>query len=210
MAGNTTKTIVDYVWLYYEKGFSIIPLGSMGNLKAPSLNEWRQYQEKRATKEEIQKWIDDGLFVGIGIIGGTISNNLAVIDFDDDNIPKEIGLKLDKIQENGNWVVKTGKGYHIYCRDSKSVKTRKVALCSMDLKAEGGYVVAPPSMHESGNKYFFINKELGEIPIQKVDELFDDIITKIKKKIPADRAAAHGDFFRRFLLTLYCKVTIAD
>jgi len=178
----TLKTIEDYVWFYYDNGFSIIPLGANGNLKAPSIAEWKQYQEKRASKRTIQQWIKDGSFVGIGIVAGKVSDNLAILDFDDENIPNEIGLKLDKMVDNGNWVVKTGKGYHIYCRGTSPVKTRKAAIVSMDLKAEGGYVAAPPSPHESGNNYEFLNTEFSNIPIQKADEIFDDIVKKIKEK----------------------------
>ena len=176
------KTVEDYVWFYYKHGFSIIPLGANGNLKAPSIPKWEQYQTKRASRKEIQNWLDSGLFVGIGIICGNVSGNLAVLDFDDAGIPDEIGIDLDKVMQNGNWVVKTGKGYHIYCRDLNTVKTRKAAIVSMDLKADKGYIVSPPSKHENGNTYTFLNKKFGEIPIQEVNNLFSYIVQKIKDK----------------------------
>ena len=176
------KTIEEHVWFYYKQGFSIIPLGKneTNNLKRPSLSDWKQYQNRKATKDEIKQWLKSGLFQSIGIIGGKVSDNLAIIDFDDNTIPEHIGLKLDKIISQGHPVVKTGKGYHIYCKDRGLVSTRKVAPCSMDLKAEGGYVVAPPSMHESGNQYIFLNKEFKDIPVINVKKMFDDIINKVK------------------------------
>ena len=175
------KTIKEAVWKYYNAGFSIIPLGAEGNLKAPSIKEWKKYQKIRPTKEEITTWLKEGLFVGIGIIGGEVSKNLAVIDFDDENLIEEAGLDLKAIVKRGNWVVKTGKGYHIYCRGTEPVKTRKAAIVSMDLKADKGYVAAPPSPHESGKQYKFLNKEFGDIPPMDVMGWFDEIVKTVKQ-----------------------------
>ncbi len=181
------KTIEEHVWFYYDLGFSIIPLGKneTNDLKRPSLFDWKKYQDKRADRIRIKNWLKEGLFKSIGVLGGKVSGNLAIIDFDDDKIPEQIGLKLDKIVAAGHLVVKTGKGYHIYCKDKDKVKTRKVAPASMDLKAEGGYVVAPPSMHENGSQYTFINdsfESFKSIPITNVKKMFDDIVEKVKLK----------------------------
>jgi len=183
MAMANLKTISEYVWFYYKQGLSIIPLGvnSENNLKAPSSIEWKQFYSRKPTEKEIKSWLKKGLFKGIGIIGGEVSGNLAIIDFDDSNIPNEIGLDLGKIMAKGNWVAKTGKGWHIYCRGTEPVRTRKAAAVSMDLKASKGYVAAPPSPHELGVNYKFLNEKLGEIPKQEVMGMFDDIVAKIKK-----------------------------
>ena len=63
--------------------------------------------------------------------------------------------ELKDIIEN-TWLAKTGKGYHIYLRvdSDKPVKIGKMA--KVDIKGEGGYVVAPPSLHPSGKRYEFI------------------------------------------------------
>ena len=175
------KTIKEAVWKYYNAGFSIIPLGVEGNLKAPSIKEWKKYQKIRPTKEEIDTWLKEGLFVGIGIIGGKVSHNLAVIDFDDESLIEEAGLDLKAIIKRGNWVVKTGKGYHIYCRGTEPVKTRKAAIVSMDLKADKGYVAAPPSPHESGVQYEFLNDKFNTIPPMDVMSWFNEIVETVKQ-----------------------------
>ena len=55
------KTIEEHVWFYYKQGFSIIPLGKneTNNLKRPSLSDWKQYQNRKATKDKTmaKKWI---------------------------------------------------------------------------------------------------------------------------------------------------------
>jgi len=111
-------SIVKAVWFFYEKKISIIPLGvnKDNDLKRPSIPKWTSFQNIRADKNQLQQWLDNGLFKNIGVICGKVSGNLVIIDVDDETIPDTIGLKLDKIAETGAWVVKTGKGYHIYCR----------------------------------------------------------------------------------------------
>jgi len=176
--------IVKHVWQYYEAGFCIIPLGKneKNNLKAPSIKEWKQFEETRPTKKQVQAWIDEGLFVGIGIIGGAVSDNLAVIDFDDENIPNLIGLNLANLATK-HFIVKTGKGYHIYCFDTKPVKTRKAAIVSMDFKADKGYVAAPPSPHESGTAYVSMSNFDTLINKTRIDAMawFDEIVETVKK-----------------------------
>jgi hypothetical protein len=74
------NTIEQWVWFYYDTcGFSIIPLRQKD--KRPALKTWDKYQDKRATREEIQQWLNEGLFQNIAIICGHVSNDLVVIDF---------------------------------------------------------------------------------------------------------------------------------
>ena len=94
-----------WINFYYNQGFSIIPLGknkgfwnnNKDELKRPSIKSWDKYKNTRATKEKIQEWIDNGLFKNIGIIGGHVSNDLVIIDIDDESIPDLLELKFDKI-----------------------------------------------------------------------------------------------------------------
>jgi len=181
-----------WVWWYYENGFSIIPLGKNkgfwnnkeDELKRPSLKSWDKYKNTRATKEEIQEWIKQGLFTGIAIICGKVSGNLVIIDVDDETIPETIGLKLDKIAESGAWVVKTGKGYHIYCRHhSNPGGIRRPIKHKIEYRANNGYCVVPPSMHPNGKQYKFMNVEkpsnLPTLVEKDVKSIFDDIKKKI-------------------------------
>jgi len=191
------QTIPEYqIWWYYDKGFSIIPLGKnkdlkwnkthKDELKKPSLNSWDKYKDTRATKEEIQTWIDQGLFKNIGVIGGHVSNDLVIIDIDDETIPETIGINFDSIIASGSWVVKTGKGYHIYCKhNSNPGGIQKPLKYKIEYRANRGYVVAPPSTHPDGNKYSFMNvnnfDELPELVIKDVKLIFKDFKNKIGK-----------------------------
>ncbi len=67
-----------------EAGFCVIPIRVDGS-KAPDL-AWKDYQERRSTSEEIERWFGNGTAHGIGIIHGKISGNSEMLDFD------EVGL----------------------------------------------------------------------------------------------------------------------
>jgi len=177
--------IEDYIWSYYNEGFSIIPLKEKD--KKPNIPTWKTYENTQPTEGEIKTWIDNGLFKNIGIICGAISNNLVVIDIDDDKIISEIGLKINKIMDQGQWVVKTGRGWHIYCRNETNPGgTQKDSDVHIEYRANGGYVVAPPSIHPSGVEYHFFNREhpnqLFSLQYTDAKALYNDLVQKVKKK----------------------------
>jgi putative DNA primase/helicase len=66
------------------------------------------------------------------------------------------------------WEIKTGKGRHLYFRYPETVeRVKSVArkTLGLDVRADGGYVIAPPSTHESGRRYAFTcAAELADCP----------------------------------------------
>ncbi len=187
MTGCKTTIPDNIIWLYHEQGFSILPLGknNKNDLKAPSIESWKEYHQRQPTKDEIQQWIHQGLFKNIGIICGHVSNNLVVIDIDDETIPKTIGINLNKINETGSWVVKTGKGYHIYCRHhSNPGGIKKPLKYKIEYRANRGYVVAPPSIHPNGKQYTFFHTNIDKLPLleeKDVKSIFQALKDKIGK-----------------------------
>ncbi|WP_257306280.1 VapE domain-containing protein [Geothrix campi] len=128
-------------------GFSVIPLRARD--KRPALNSWKPYQERRATMEEVHSWFDGGVDLNIGIVTGAVSNLVAVD-----------GDSLDAV----NWLhgthpspmrTRTGKGKHFFFRHPGVVIKNNVKLGGMalDVRGDGGYVVAPGSIHPNGAMY---------------------------------------------------------
>lgn len=62
-------------------------------------------------------------------------------------------------------IVSTGKGFHIYLTWTVPVKSKR--YLKLDIKGEGGYVVAPPSIHENGKQYQFLR------PLESLPPLMD-------------------------------------
>jgi archaellum biogenesis ATPase FlaH len=163
---NTTRTILDFAKEYAARGFSIIPLKKRS--KEPAII-WKTYQNRRFDEHSIQYWFGNHSDYNIGIVTGKISG-IVVVDLD-----SEEAVKFSK--ENNFPItptVRTGKGYHMYFaypkdRDVGNFQKRD-DLPGIDLRGEGGYVVAPPSIHASGKKYEWMGEGL-EIPFAELPQI---------------------------------------
>jgi len=181
-APSANETL-DYAIFYLTYGLSVIPLRH--GEKTP-LIKWERYQKEAPSMSEVRKWFEDN--GNIGIVCGRVSGDLVVVDFDDvevyNKFMKQVegDSELKDIIEN-TWMVQTGKGYHIYLRvDSDNVvKTGK--LGSVDIKGEGGYVVAPPSVHPSGKRYTFLRftKTTGHQIRVISEELYNRLLELLEK-----------------------------
>ncbi len=143
---------------YCKKGFSVIPLGVN---KKPLLESWKEFQNRRATEEEVRSWFKTWPNANVGIVTGQISGFVAV------DVEKEgstEGLIATVISETG------GGGFHyLYLRPKNGIKnsTKKIRPYT-DIRGDGGYIMAPPSIHPSGNRYkwkvSFDMAEMVELP----------------------------------------------
>ena len=180
----------------YEQGISLIPLNPPDRVyeskpkdtdndgKHPATKlvpTWKQYQEQRATEDEIVRWFSDDC--NIGVITGKVSNGLWVADFDDMKLLAYVNLHFKEPIENGTFAVKTGNGVHLYFRSTDTVQNVKFCLkrrdlepydAELDIKGEGGYVVGPGSIHWSGKRYAAMN-ELPIATIGKPAELIEKL-----------------------------------
>jgi hypothetical protein len=130
---------------YLKQGFNVIPIGDAS--KQPII-DWKPYQTRKLTAAEIEQWFFSGATINIGIICGAVSENLVVLDFDEEKV-------YDKVKEYlpDTFKTRTGRGIHVYYRAEYAVRGFKIADLGMDIKGEGGYVLAPPSLHPSGIFY---------------------------------------------------------
>jgi len=182
--------VLEYAENYLAFGLSVIPL--VFREKNPKLKEWKEFQTRLPTKEEIQEWFKNN-DLNIAIVCGRVSGNLVVLDFDD----YEIYLKwLKKLSQDikdilaQTWIVRTKRGVHIYFRldcDEKTFeekgKTKKnlQGIKGLELRGEGTYVVAPPSIHPDGIRYEFIRGY--SYPPLKIDlETFNKILNTLKER----------------------------
>lgn len=132
---------------------------------------WKPYQQKIAAPVTIRAWFADN-YLNITVVCGQVSGGLVVFDFDHKAevvFPcwqKAVGQKLCRRLV----IARSGKGYHVYLRlKGNLVPTRKVAFNEdgellIEIKAEGGLVQAPPSLHPSGCRYRWIQGTQAHIP----------------------------------------------
>lgn len=152
----------DYIDLYIKNNLSFFPIKK--GTKQP-LIPWKEYQQRKPTEQEIKNWFKKYKDFNIAIVTGSVSENLVVLDFDSKDtfqiFSKQIFPKLTMRLQNMikyTWKVRTGKGLHIYLKieNEQQIKTMPRLIDGLDIKAEGGYVVAPPSLHPSGKRYVFV------------------------------------------------------
>lgn len=130
---------------YSKDGYSVIPISPNGKMKKPLVN-WTEWQTRRADETQIRNWWKVFPKAGVGIVTGKISN-LVVMDID----PKHGGTD-EGFPPTSRVVATGGGGQHHYYTYTEGARNR-TGDNGVDVRAEGGYVVAPPSMHESGNPY---------------------------------------------------------
>jgi hypothetical protein len=143
--------LLDAALKYREKGFSVIPCS---NDKKP-LVPWLPYQQKCATDEEVRQWWAKYPDANVGIITGKISG-ITVIDFDSQEA-------IDYFLTNFKGTtpcVDTPRGMHAYFQYEEGTRnTVKVNGLDIDVRSDGGYVIAPPSINADGKPYRWLQED---------------------------------------------------
>ena len=125
-------------------GWWVFPLGEKSKVTDATL---APHSHKSASNdpEQITKWWTASPNANVGIDLGR--SNLTVLDFDNGEPPAELNL-------NGALRVKTARGTHVYFSGiNKQGKMYFNGQPVGDIKSEGGYVLAPPSVHPDGPVY---------------------------------------------------------
>jgi hypothetical protein len=105
----------------------------------------------------------------VGIVTGEVSG-VMVIDCDTEKAYQEIQASLPEQLET--WVSKTPRGYHIYFKyPEQKVSNAASIIDKVDIRGEGGYIIASPSINAKGEHYEWIVKP-DECPLAKVPEDF--------------------------------------
>ncbi len=118
--------------------------------KTPCILGWKDYQKRLPSREEVTHWFTLNPSANIAIITGSVSK-LVVFDLDSEaavQYAEEQGGFPDSVR------VKTGRGYHVYMKHPGfDVRNQVKKELDIDIRADGGYVAAPPSIHGSGHQY---------------------------------------------------------
>ena len=118
------------------------------------IGKWKEYQSRIPTINEVNEWFTNYPDANIGILTGKVSN-VFVLDVDgsagEEHIKKMGGVP--KTVETT-----TGRGRHLYFALPGNIEVRNGANpeLKLDIRGNGGYVVAPPSKHCSGRNYAWV------------------------------------------------------
>ena len=131
---------------------------------------WQSLQEHLPTEAQVKAWTA-GPRVNLAVVTGW--QGLVVLDFDTPTVWQMYQAWLADNPEAATVIdltykVHTGRGIHVYIGVAEPVKNGH--LGAIDIKAAGGYVLTPPSVHPSGRVYQAVDQGA---PICTVDRLTD-------------------------------------
>lgn len=176
MLSALDESMLSYALGYAARGWPVFPLHSISNGRCscgkrlcPNAGKHPRtlsgLKDSTIDGAKIRSWWKRWPTANIGIRTGA---GLVVLDVD---VAKGGDNSLEKLTELGDLgdtiTVKTGGGgYHWYFATDRPVKCSVSKLApGIDVRGEGGYVVAPPSNHASGDQYAwegFIDVHTGE------------------------------------------------
>lgn len=146
LAASLKRSILEAAKAYLASGVSIVPLKG----KQPTI-QWVPLQQKRPSMSNVLQWHHRGQLTGVGVICGRVSGNLVVLDFDSHEAVDEFSALFPTLLDTFTVLSGSGRGAHFYYYVKDLPETTVVK--NFELRANGCYVVAPPSPHPSGNFY---------------------------------------------------------
>lgn len=154
---------------YAERGWSVFPVSKD---KHPCTKNG--FKDATTDKDIITNWFSK-VYTGanVAIATGEMSGGLVVIDIDIDEEKCVNGQEtLDEwCSNNGCYIdsrnAVTGRGgKHYYFTSSKKYGCGIGLMEGIDIRADGGYVVAPPSIHKNGRLYFWDDEDQDIVCVQ--------------------------------------------
>lgn len=182
--------------LYYVKlGLPVFPCKPQE--KAPATEHG--FKDATTDPGQIAAWWDGTYLYNVGIATG---GGVVVLDVDIDHERGKYGDETfaELEREHGplpeTWTCLTGGGgfhYYFAC-DDPALTCATEFLPGLDYRGAGGYVVAPPSLHESGREYVWeaahtpVGK--GSVPLAPLPDWLHTLMLEGRKKAPERRAEA--------------------
>lgn len=166
MASQNSEAILVAVLGYVRRGWPVLPIHlakdgrcSCGRVACSSIGKHPRTPHglKDAARDEAQmwKWWTCWPDANVGIITG-IHSGLVVLDIDPRNGGEE---SLEALERKHGALPPTvvsrtgGGGQHIFFQHPGTPIKSGSLVAGVDVKADGGYVVASPSTHASGQPY---------------------------------------------------------
>lgn len=153
---------------YAERGWLVFPLHGITDLNrctcggtgctSPGKHPrtFAGFKDASRDPDRVARWWDDWPDSNIGVVTGAESG-IVVVDAD-----SEVAAESWWGESVPTLVAKTGKGRHFYYQHpGVPVKNAVRFRPDLDIRGDGGYVVAPPSRHISGSDYEWDPEGMG-------------------------------------------------
>ncbi len=186
----TGNHLLDAALTYAGRGWAVIPLhspaGGACSCRNPSCTSPGKHprtphglKDASTSPEQIRSWWRVWPDANVGVVTGVLSG-IVVLDID--------GAAGDQGIESEGWnrptpTALTGRGRHLFFGHPMGgpVKNSTALRIGVDVRGDGGYVVAPPSRHASGRTYAWDDENhlgadlsLAPLPTPLLEELRSD------------------------------------
>jgi len=140
---------------YAQLGMAVFPLQAKSKLPMKGSNGCKDASADVAAVSTA--WRRNPV-ANIGVATGQASD-VFVLDIDGPNGEQSLAHLIEthgSLSETAE--VSTGKGRHLYFKNPRGLSNSVSKLGpGLDIRSDGGYVVAPPSIHPSGHRYTWTN-----------------------------------------------------
>jgi len=175
-----------------NEGISVVPVATDGS-KRPGVSTWKEYQERRATSDELMAWFQGA--EGVGVICGKVSGNLEMLELEGRAVADKIHLDIKEMAKqaglgtvwerlNNGYVEMTPSGglHWLYRIKGEVPGNTKLARrpgenggidVLAETRGEGGFVVVAPTngtCHPSGGAWKMLSGSPKSIPTLTVPE----------------------------------------
>ena len=159
---TTLEAALDYA----RQGWRVIPI--LPGSKRPALTRWTEQATTDATA--IKEWWDGHDDYGVGIATGPASK-FWVLDVDDFDSFRDLEQRYEMLPDTRTSITGSG-GFHFLFRwpaDGRDIRNdagRRLGP-GLDVRGDGGQIVAPPSVHPNGTVYQWdagLGDDIAEAP----------------------------------------------
>ena len=167
-------------------GISVVPVATDGS-KRPGIPSWKEYQNRKATPDELLAWFQAA--EGVGVICGAVSGNLEMLELEGRAVAGKMHLDIAEIAKNSGleslwnklnsgYVETTPSGglHWLYRIDGEVPGNTKLARrpgenggidVLAETRGEGGFVIVAPTngtCHPSGGAWTLLIGGPSSIP----------------------------------------------
>lgn len=180
-------SIRDQAMYFYDLGFNTFPI--FRGTKIPSLAVMRGYQYMRLPRYAINFEFEK---TNIGVMTGRTSNNLFVVDCDNQDTFDEVFSKLEAL-DLAKWVYRTPHGGHFWFL-SEEGEVRNHVGEGLQIWGQKQYVTIPPSVNQEGELYYWVRLKGNYPPAltsKKIFDLFDEKLKVTSQMVDGIPAITH-------------------
>ena len=137
---------------YAQRGWRVVPI--LPGTKRPALNQW-QDAATTSTAQINQWWKGSQSSCGVGIATGQASG-IWVLDIDDRDALYELEREHGELPATLTSITGSGGEHQVYLwpADGRTIHNSASGFApGIDVRGEGGQIVAPPTIHPNGNPY---------------------------------------------------------